>query len=74
MPHTNWIPANGGTETPFTTRNGHTLLYMWDQISRHAYYDMTTDLFLTVEEAWNALNFPQFQMDTAAYGGWKVVA
>lgn len=52
----NWVPANGGTETPFTTRSGRRLLYVWDTRSgRHAYLDCQTDLVLTDEEAGLAL-------------------
>lgn len=51
-----WIPACGGTETPFRTRTGRTLLYCWQPTSgRHAYLDMGTDLILSDEEASNAL-------------------
>jgi hypothetical protein len=52
----NWIPANGGTETPFHTRTGRKLLYCW-QIStgEHAYLDCETDLILSDEEAELAL-------------------
>lgn len=52
-----WIPANGGTETPFTTRSGRRLLYVWDTRSgRHAYLDCQTDIVLTDEEARLALS------------------
>lgn len=51
-----WVPANGGTETPFITRTGRRLLYCWQQTTgRHAYLDLGTDLILTDEEAWAAL-------------------
>jgi hypothetical protein len=47
-----WVPACGGTETPFTARNGRRLLYCWQpSTGRHAYLDVTTDLMLTQEEA-----------------------
>lgn len=51
-----WIPACGGTETPFTSRTGRRLLYMWNQTTgEHAYYDVYRDLFLSQEEAAVAL-------------------
>jgi len=51
-----WIPACGGTEVPFRTRTGRTLLYCWQPSSgRHAYLNVATDLILTDEEARAAL-------------------
>jgi hypothetical protein len=48
----NWLPACGGTETPFLTRSGRTLLYCWQpSTGRHAYLDCGTDLILSNEEA-----------------------
>lgn len=48
----NWYPACGGTETPFRTRTGRTLLYCWQPLSgRHAYLDCQTDIILSDEEA-----------------------
>lgn len=51
----NWIAACGGTETPFTGRDGKTYLYMWNSLSgeasEHAYYCQEDDLFLDYEEA-----------------------
>lgn len=48
----NWVPACGGTETPFLTRSGRRLLYCWQQSTgKHAYLDCATDLILTDEEA-----------------------
>lgn len=47
-----WLPANGGTETPFLTRGGRRLLYCWQpSTGRHAYLDCDTDLILTDDEA-----------------------
>ena len=47
-----WMPACGGTETPFRTRSGRALLYMWNRVTgEHAYYDVQGDLFLSNEEA-----------------------
>lgn len=52
----NWVPACGGTETPFRSRSGRTLLYCWQpSTGRHAYLDVGTDMFLTDEEARLAL-------------------
>jgi hypothetical protein len=51
-----WQPACGGTETPFKTRTGRTLHYLWNRSTGvHAYYDVDRDLFLTNEEAEEAL-------------------
>lgn len=51
-----WVPACGGTEVPFTTRSGRTLLYCYQPTTgRHAYLDVGTDLILSDEEAWFAL-------------------
>lgn len=52
----NWVPASGGTETPFRTRGGATLLYCFNPRSgKHAYLDVGSDLILTDEEARNLL-------------------
>lgn len=51
-----WLIANCGTEEPFTTRTGRTLLYCWQpSTGRHAYLDCGTDLILSEEEAALAL-------------------
>lgn len=51
-----WVPACGGTEVPFKTRSGRTLLYCWNRHTmQHAYLDVETDLILTDEEAWMCL-------------------
>lgn len=51
-----WVPACGGAETPFTTRTGRRLLYMWNPTAgEHAYYDLLRDVFLTTDEAIAAL-------------------
>lgn len=51
-----WVPANGGTETPFMTRGGRRLLYCYQPRSgRHAYLDCDTDIILTDEEVRNYL-------------------
>jgi hypothetical protein len=50
------MPASGGTETPFKTRTGRTLLYCWDTNSGdHAYLDCDTDIILSQREAEEAL-------------------
>lgn len=52
----NWLPANGGTETPFTTRTNRRLLYCWQpSTGKHAYIDCDTDMILSDEEAMLAL-------------------
>lgn len=51
-----WLPANGGTEVPFYTRNRRRLLYCWQpSTGKHAYLDLGQDIFLTDEEAAMAL-------------------
>lgn len=53
-----WVPANGGTETVFFTRNRRRLLYCWQpSTGKHAYLDCDTDLILSDEEARFALGF-----------------
>lgn len=52
----NWVPAAGGTETPFRTRSGRKLLYVYQRSTgHHAYLDVETDLILSNEEAQLAL-------------------
>ncbi len=52
-----WFPACGGTEVPFRARSGKTLLYCWQpSTGRHAYLDLSSDIFLTDEEAQAALS------------------
>ena len=47
-----WVPAAGGTETPFLARSGARLLYCYQPRSgRHAYLNLDTDLILTDDEA-----------------------
>ena len=47
-----WVPASGGTETPFTARSGKTLLYVWNpRLGKHAYLDVAVDMILTDEDA-----------------------
>ena len=51
-----WIPASGGTETPFMTRSGARLLYCYQPRSgNHAYLDCGSDMILTFEEASNIM-------------------
>ena len=48
----NWVPACGGTETPFKARSGATLLYCFNPaLRKHAYLDCGTATILTHEEA-----------------------
>ena len=45
-----WVPACGGTETPFRMR-GYKLLYVWQQSTgRHAYLNVETDMILSAAE------------------------
>lgn len=47
-----WLPASGGTETPFNTRTHRRLLYCWQPTTgKHAYLDCQSDILLTDEEA-----------------------
>ena len=56
FPASDWFPASGGTETPFMTRNGRRLLYVWQpSTGAHAYLDLDTDIILTDAEARSAL-------------------
>ena len=51
-----WLPANGGTETPFNSRSGLRLLYCYNPATgKHAYLDTRSDTILTNEEAQYAL-------------------
>lgn len=52
-----WVPACGGSETPFTARSGKRLLYCFNPaVYKHAYLDLDTDTILTNEEALAHLN------------------
>ena len=47
-----WVPANGGTETPTLYRTGRRLLYCYQPRSaKHAWLDCDTDLILSDEDA-----------------------
>lgn len=47
-----WVPACGGTETPFPARSGARLLYCFNpRQRRHAYLDLSSDMILTDQEA-----------------------
>ena len=51
-----WVPACGGTETPFKSRSGITMLYCWNPATRdHAYLNVDTDIIMTHEEATAAM-------------------
>lgn len=41
------VPANNGSEQPFTTTAGRRVLYVWDTVTGdHHYLDLGTDLLL----------------------------
>ena len=45
-----WIPACGGTETPFTIR-GVRVLYCWNPVTgKHAYLNVDSDIIMTDQE------------------------
>ena len=47
-----WVPACGGMETPFKSKSGAMLTYMWNQTTgEHAYYNHDTDTFLSYADA-----------------------
>jgi len=47
-----WMPACGGTEKPFFTRDGRRLQYMFQpSTGEHAYLDLDRDVFLSNDEA-----------------------
>ena len=47
-----WLPASGGTEEPFVSRSGITLLYCFNpKEMRHAYLNVDDDIILTDAEA-----------------------
>lgn len=49
-----WIPANGGTETITTYRNGLRLLYCYNpKLEKHAYVNVDTDMIIPDEEIYN---------------------
>ena len=51
-----WVPANGGSETPFISRSGKHLQYLWNMnTGEHAYIDCDADIILTDDEAEAAL-------------------
>lgn len=51
-----WVPANGGTETVFTSRSGIRMLYCWQRSTgQHAYINVDTDMVMSNEEAQAAL-------------------
>jgi hypothetical protein len=51
-----WIPASGGSETPFTSRSGIRMLYCWNpKMKTHAYMNLNTDTIMSDEEARAAL-------------------
>lgn len=47
-----WVPACGGTETPFKSRSGRRLQYVWQpSTGQHAYLDVDSDTILSDEQA-----------------------
>jgi hypothetical protein len=62
--HQHWVPACGGTEQPFKAMSGHELHYMWcPSTGEHAYYDMSSDLFLSDRDAhlhmWGVVDYEE---------------
>ncbi len=56
-PVNEWEPASNGAETPFLTRTGRRLQYVWNRESgEHAYLDLDRDVILTAEEASEAMD------------------
>ena len=51
-----WVPASGGTETPFISRSGARLLYVWQpSTGKKAYLNLDSDIVLTDAQADRAL-------------------
>lgn len=51
-----WVPANGGTETPFKSRSGIRMLYCYNPaLGRHEYLNVDTDTIMTDEEVQAAM-------------------
>jgi hypothetical protein len=51
-----WVPACGGTELPFVSRNRIRMLYVYQpSTGKHAYLNLDSDLIMTDEEAAFAL-------------------
>ena len=51
-----WVPACGGTETPFVASDGRSLLYVFNPyLGRHGYLDTVRDLILGDEEVHHVL-------------------
>jgi len=58
-----WVAASGGTETPFTTKNGRKILYCYNPAEdKHAYVDLDADIVLSDEDAWKILGEDQRKM------------
>jgi hypothetical protein len=46
-----WIPACGGSETPFTTKTGARVLYCFNPATgKHAYIDLGADIEIPAAE------------------------
>jgi hypothetical protein len=50
-PQDKWVPACGGTETPFRARSGATLLYCWNPARQEHAYLLNGVTVLTFKEA-----------------------
>lgn len=51
-----WVPANGGTETPFTSRSGIRMLYCYNpKTGQHRYLNVDTDVIMTNDEVQAAM-------------------
>lgn len=47
--HDAWVAACGGTETPYVSRSGRRVLYVFNPAQgRHAYMDLDRDMILDV--------------------------
>jgi len=59
-----WFPASGGSETPFMSRTGKRLLYVYQPTTgRHAYLDLDSDLILPDDEARAALSLDGYSAE-----------
>ena len=52
-----WLPASGGTETPFMSRSGIRMLYCYQpSTGRHRYLNVDNDMIMDDETASRALD------------------
>ena len=57
-----WVPACGGTETPFIARSGARLLYCFNpRLRKHAYICLDNDMILEDADAQMHLNPQDYQ-------------